>query len=239
MSYLFDGSNDKLTGTFTGSYQDPITLALWVKVTAHPAAIDALVFLGANAASTIDSYALRTESTDDLWACRSEDVAGVGNVATVSALADGAWTPIIGRVTTDGLRDIFVGSSTTTGTSGATRTVANALKYISVGENLAGGADFAGRIAEVSIWNKALTTGEIDRYCRGEPPSGIAAANLVGYWALSADNATQANEGTDAGGDLTVTGAVHDADHPSLSSPGGASLVTLDDWLSDFIHLRM
>lgn len=45
----------------------------------------------------------------------------------------------------------------------------------------------------------------------------IDSANLIGYYSLAVDNATQTNAGVDAGGDLTVSGAAFDADHPSLT----------------------
>jgi hypothetical protein len=87
---------------------------------------------------------------------------------------------------------------------------------------LDGGNDYTGLIAEVAIWNKALADAEITSYMSGEAASTIAAANLIGYWPLSADNATQSNEGLDAGGDLSVSGATFDADHPTIT--GGESL---------------
>jgi hypothetical protein len=54
----------------------------------------------------------------------------------------------------------------------------------------------------------------------GSAASGIAAANLIGYWPLSASSGTQTNLGTDAGGTLTVSGATFSADHPTITGGG-------------------
>ena len=93
------------------------------------------------------------------------------------------------------------------------------VQYIRLGESLTAFNDLYGLLAEVAIWNKALSAGEIASYLAGNDPSAIAAANLIGYWPLSADNATQSNLGTDATGDLTVSGATYEpSDHPTITS---------------------
>ncbi len=43
---------------------------------------------------------------------------------------------------------------------------------------------FQGRIAEVAVWNVALSSGEISALAHGAPPSKIRPGNLVGYWPL-------------------------------------------------------
>lgn len=217
MSYSFDGSNDFLSGAFASTYGDPLTIACFIKVTSHPLANDAIVSLGASSSGTPNSYMLRTGSSDDSWEARSEDTAGSASIATLAgANIDGAWTGIVGVfAASDASRTIYVGSIANTATSSATRSV-TAVQNIRLGENFAGSADFTGLMANVAVWNTALGADDITAFLAGSSPSDISAANLIGYWPLSASNATQSNEGVDAGGDLTVNGAAYSADHPSI-----------------------
>lgn len=240
MSYSFDGSNDFLSGAFTSTYSDPITVACFIKVTAHPLANDAMISLGASSSATPNSYMLRTGSSDDAWEARSEDAAGSASIASLTGVnIDDAWTGIVGVfAASDASRTIYVGSIANTATSSASRSVA-AVQYIRLGENFAGSADFTGLIAHVAVWNIALGTDDITAFLAGSSPTGIQAANLIGYWALDTNNATQSNAGVDAGGDLTVSGATYSADQPSfltkkvklLAVAAAASATGVEGWV--------
>lgn len=222
MSYSFDGANDSLSGSFTSTYADPVTLACFVKLTTHPVAVDTFVCLGNSASSFDDSYRIETGSADDAWRATSRTT-GDSQAEITAFNRDGLWTPVVGVFTSSTLRDLYVAAIGNTAQNTTTRTVADVLQYLRVGEDLSGGRDFAGKLAEIAIWNKALDSSEITAYLGGTAASGIGAANLIGYWPLSASNATQANLGTDAGGDLTVTNATYSADHPTISSSSVAS----------------
>ena len=217
MSYSFDGVNDRMTGAFTSSYAQPVTLACWVKVTTHPVATQVAAHLGNSDGVTNDAVRLQTSATDNYWQANSINSGGSGNSATALKSGDATWMPWIGTFVADNDRTVYI--SDASGNSTTSITVGAALKYLRLGENGGGSVDFAGKLAEFAVWNQALDAGERASYIAGNAASGIAAANLVGYWPLSASNATQANEGVDAGGDLTVTSATYDADHPTIGSP--------------------
>ncbi len=224
MSYSFDGTNDRLTGQFTSTYPAPITMALMVKVAAHPVSVRGLFNLGINSGSDPDSYSIRTSGVDDTWVARSVNTAGTTSAASVVFGIDGVWAGIVARFTSSTLRDIYVQAYANTATDVLNRAVASGSGYfIHIGELLGSVSDFTGNIAEVAVWDKALTQAEIEAYMAFNPSSGIAASNLIGYWPLSASNATQSNDGLDAGGDLTVTGATFDADHPTMVGGGSAA----------------
>jgi hypothetical protein len=218
MSYSFDGLNDKLTGSFTSTYGEPITLACFVKYAAHPADTDNILCLGNSSSSLTDCHLLRTTVTDDNWRAASIDSTGTAANATVIGVnIDGVWAGLVGTFGSTTLRDMYV-QSLSNHTNGTTsRTVADALQFISVGEGFSGGGDVDALIAEVAIWKSDLSDSDITSYLAGTPASSIDATNLIGYWPLSAESGTQSNLGTDAGGDLTVTGATYNADHPSIT----------------------
>ena len=215
MSYLFDGANDSLAGTFSSTYADPVTLACWLKVTAHPVANDAMLMFG-NSSSVIDhSYVLKTSTSDDVWQAVARDTTNSGAVSPVTNV-DGIWAAMVGVFTNNDLRDVYILHPGLTARDTVNKAPNDVLQFIRVGEDLSGLQDYADRLAEISIWNAALTTKDITRYMVGVSAAIIAPANLIGYWPLNANNATQQNLGIDAGGDLTVTGAVFDADHPLI-----------------------
>jgi hypothetical protein len=215
VSYLFDGVNDGLTGTFTSTYTDPITLACFVKVAAHPVAFGTLVQIGNSNASIDETYTIRTSSTDDLWEAVSRNT--LTSNANVTLNIDGVWAGIIGVFINDSLRELYLKTTATMDSNTGNRPVADVNQFISIGLGMGGAQDFTGNIAEAAIWNKALTSADITRYLAGVRALRIAPANLIGYWPLSASNATQENLGVDTGGDLTVTAALFDADHPVIT----------------------
>lgn len=218
MSYLFDGVNDTMTGTFTSTYADPVTLACFVKISAHPIAAQILLTFGNSSSSVDQAYTIRTDVTDNSWTCVSRDTTSAGAVLS-PVNVDGAWAGVVGVFTNDSLRDIYVSSSTLTAQNTTAKAVADVLQFIRAGENFVSSQDLNARLAELATWNKALSLGEIDNYMAGVRASAIGPGNLIGYWPLDTNNATQPNWGIDTGGALSVVGAVFDADHPFVRLP--------------------
>lgn len=70
-----------------------------------------------------------------------------------------------------------------------------------------------GRIAEVAVWDVALSDTEVLELAGGVPPTAVQSADLVAYWPLVSDA-----EDAIGSNDLTVNGAVLDADHPPLGA---------------------
>jgi hypothetical protein len=236
MSYSFDGAGDSLRGQMGTTYTAaPITLACFIKIANHPVAADCFMEFGETSASEDHSNFIRTALADDSWEAVSDAGATSGTATVASVNIDSAsilttynatsgWAGIVGVYTTDSLRDLYIGSIVNTAQNTSTRAV-NALSYLSCGENLPGNQDFTGLMAEVAIWNAALTTAQVAAYQNGVPASQIAPANLIGYWPLSVSNATQTNEGVDTSGDLVVTGAVFSSDHPTMAPVNGPTLI--------------
>jgi hypothetical protein len=222
LSYSFDAANDHLEGVFSSSYGDPITLACWIKISAHPGAINALINLGNSTSTVTDSYFMRIGSGANVYQALCRNSAADDGFAQATKDIGGVWTPLVAVYSSPTLRDMYVADQS--GTNGTSISVTDGCTHVQLGESLANTQDFLGLMAEVAIWNSALSAPEIASYIAGTAASQIAAANLVGYWPLSADNATQANEGIDAGADLSVTGAVFDADHPTITIPTAPSL---------------
>jgi hypothetical protein len=71
---------------------------------------------------------------------------------------------------------------------------------------------FSGKLAEVAIWDIALTTSEIAELAAGATPTTIQSGNLQGYWPLLSD----ATDSSGNGKDLTAVGSptYSSSDHP-------------------------
>jgi len=84
--------------------------------------------------------------------------------------------------------------------------------------------DLDGLIAEVAVWNVALTTGDGVVLSKGTSPLLMRPNNLVAYWPLTSPVATAALEPDLVGGNgMTVTGATVGA-HPHFIPASSPSL---------------
>ena len=223
-SILFDGVNDGMTGTFTSTYADPITIGIKVKYTAHPVAVDVMASLG-NGDTRDDSYMCRTNATDDQFGALSRSSGGgEANANVVKAGLDGVWFSIVCEFPSgDSDRNVFV--EDVTDTNGGDEFVGGALQFLRAGQSLSEAQEFAGRLAEFAIWDRVLTTQEITDYIDDDCTASIGSSDLIGYWSFNVNNATQPNEGVDAGGDLTaMDSAVFDSDHPVMGSCGSGAV---------------
>lgn len=225
MSYLFNAANERMTGTLTSTYAATCTLALYLKTANHPAAASCIMQLGASSSAVADSLALRTTATDNQWGARYTDPAASADTASRTQNVDTTWAPLVATFPSASSRIIRVADYANSGSASAARTASDdVMKYLRIGETLAAAEDLGAAgtfyIAEVAIWNAILSQTDIESYMAGTAASSIAAANLIGYWPLNASNATQSNLGVDAGGDLSVTGATYDADHPTITTSG-------------------
>ena len=217
MSYSFDGANDRLLGSFTSTYADPLTLAAWVKITDHLINTDTILMVGNSNASQDQTYSIRTGNVDNTWRAFSRDTGQ--SAASFTLAADNTWLPIVCKFSSNTSRTVYAGALANSGTNEDARSVGDAIQHIAVGRQIDAAGEFLGLIAEVAVWTGDLSDEDITSFLAGTAASSIDAGNLIGYWPLSADNATQANLGLDAAGDLTVTGAVFDADHPTITTP--------------------
>jgi hypothetical protein len=218
VSFLFDGVNDSLAGTFSSTYGDPITIALFVKVTVHPAAVTWLFATGNSSSSNDNSYANRLTSTDDAWSAIARTTTN-GSATKTAVNIDGVWAGYVGKYTSNTSRTVYIQSLANTATDTTSIVVPDVIQFLRAGTDFANGSDFSGRLAELAIWKIALSDAEITSYLAGTVASSIAASDLIGYWPLSSADLT--NLGVDTGGDLTASGnAAFDADHPTISSSG-------------------
>lgn len=239
MSYLFDANNERITGAFTSNYDLPVTLACWVKkTTSWSSTLDGFMQLSETALDSTDSITIVNANPADRFqavAKNSADVTGAGSYDAATDEYDGVWVLAYGIFTSSTLRRGGLESWANSSTNATSIILTGTLDQIMLGNYDTGAASHLdGWLAECCMWNIALDQTDIDALQTGAEtgvrPNTIQSANVIGYWPLDAANSTQSNEGSDTGGDLTVTGATYSADHPTIT--GGAGGVTLTDSIS-------
>ena len=215
MSYLFDAAAERLTATLGSTYSMPVTIAFQVKMT-HPSAVTTAAMWGNASGSTLDSGEVRTIATPDYWTPRYRDSGGIAATANVSLSCDGAWTPVVAVFTSNASRRIYLGTIGNTNSNTTALAATAGWKYLSFGRALDTSAQFAGRLAELAVWDVALSVDDITSYLSNYSADGIDATNLLAYWSCAAGNTKTA--GVDSVGSLSVSGSTWDPDHPTITS---------------------
>lgn len=137
------------------------------------------------------------------------------------------WVPVISLYTSNVSKRIYIEDSSSAGNLNTQDRDISGLDSFRLGRLMASFGGFEGKIAEVSIWDDALDTSEIDLLnpTAGEGPAAptidtsTSGATCVGYWPLDYDSATQTDESGQANGSFIEVGTtVYDSDHPTITS---------------------
>ena len=230
MSYLFDASTERLNGTFSTARTEPITIFVWIKKQDWSGGSEGIIQLSQDSLDRSPSIGMQLSSTVDAFQGFARDTSDTGSFMTEGVTTDSAnatWWPIWMTVTSDTSRALYETDSTQVDTDVTSIDIGTALDEIMIGNRNTGSNGHASGnvcyIAEVCIWDKVLSSSEMDQLCpggagseAGPVPSTIASANVIGYWTLRNDGNGLTNQGSDTGGDLTATGATANSDHPNV-----------------------
>jgi len=231
-SYLMNTSGEYLEGTFNSTYvvdgSNSITISAWVKVTNWSGSQRGIVNFEEVSGTEDPSVRIWSNNTDRVSASSYD--AGALSSANYDFSVDeydGEWVLVVGVFTSATLRDIYIETSANTATNTVSRTL-DAGDVVRIGNHNQTNAPLQGYIAEVCMWDMALSTDDVDDmqtgFETGPSCSTFETGNLIGYWPLDEDGgAGIENAGTDSGGDLTENGTVtYETDHPTITG-GGAS----------------
>jgi len=184
MAYNFNGTNQFLSMATTPVSNTPLTFACWFNTTNTT---DAQVLMCVNAASSPNRIVMRAvgDLAGDPIRISAVGTTGSGASAdTTSGYSSGVWTHACGVVTSSTSRTAYInGGSSATNT---TNVAVSGIIQASIGVqryNLfpSGQLFFNGSIAEVGIWNAALTAAEIASLAQGMTCDKIRPQSLVFY----------------------------------------------------------
>lgn len=226
-------AGDELRATLAAMHGTPLTVALYLKVAAHPDAFDfALALNNDGSTATFPSAALTFTTTEDQYQARARDSSTGSTSAIHTATAgtfDGVWMGWVGVYTSSTDRDIYIDSVSNTGNDTTNVDMGSALQQLTLCiapvDPPSAGTD--GKIAEVAIWSSALSTADITDYLDNRMAANCLTVTPDAYYSLS--TSSLADESGNGNTTLTNTGTTFDgADHPAITgcdTGGGYSLL--------------
>ncbi len=212
----FDGDDDYVninddnsTNTHLYALDGNITLSSWIKIDGlHSTTYSEVI----SRYGTSNGYILRVKNSSGIIQMVNKNADTEHNISSTKAITDNLWHYIVAtydgsyqRLYIDGIENNStyvganaIGASAGTLTFGATSTLVSELK---------------GNIAETSIWNRALSEREINKYMYISLDGNES--GLLGYWSLNEgdgnityDRSSYANEGNISGAEWNTTAPI-------------------------------
>lgn len=221
MSVILNGTTQylRINANPPGLCSVPITISAWIKLD-NITAIHPIVGFDDG---TADNYLLEARGTiaGDPIAAMVHHLGGSWAIAdTTTGYSASTWTHVVVVFASTTSRSSYInGSSKGTDTTSVTVTwVGNG--YWAIG-SYGGLTSFAaGKIAEVAVWNKALTDTQVGLLAAGSSPNTIEYDNLKAWWPLL-------DSPNDVIGSFTLTpynSPTYSSDHPS----GAGTTINID-----------
>lgn len=214
MSYSFDGSNDYILKNTSVNNTTPITLACWFN--AGNTAVDmGLVNISYSAGTRFNQIQLG--ASGDLMA----RVTGVNTVRSTNTFSLNTWNHAAGVFTSSTSTTVYLngtGEQTITYTS-TLQSILNRFSFgvrINTGTNPVASTYFNGKLAEIAMWQAALTKPEIQELAAGIKPIFVRPESLYIYVPLM-EQVYDYNDNPDSGRPFTLNGGaslVSTSDHP-------------------------
>lgn len=209
MSRLFDNAaSQKLLYTSPVLTAAPMTMSCWFYT--DETTNQTLLALG-NSTNTTDAFRLMLRAPADpsqgVMAATNAPASG-GEVTTTTTYSTNTWHHGAAVFASSSSRSAYLdGGGKATDTASGTPTVDQT--SIGVWDRLVPVGYMSGRIAEVAVWNVALSDEEIVSLAKGFSPVLIRPSALVAYWPLFGNDSPELDRWKSRF-DMTVTGATKD-----------------------------
>lgn len=188
MAYAFNGTSQYLYGNSAPVTGAPLTIACWFQ-RASTGANSICVSLGQTATGATNLYNLLLPPTGGIAFLSNASGSTVTAINSSSGLYPlNTWTHAAGVLASMSSRSVFINGASV----GSTTTAATAptgINSIYIGARWAAGIGnyFPGRLADVGVWNVALTAGEIATLAKGVSASLVRPQSLVFHAPLVRD----------------------------------------------------
>jgi hypothetical protein len=209
MSVVLNGSSQRLYAAAVPGVDCPYTISVWFKSTSASAKQETACLYNTALTRGYELFAEGAVAGDPVRGAQHLSGANFSN--TTTGYNTNVWQHACFVVTSLSSRAVFLNGGSK-GTNTAAVSASTNINTVGVGA-ISTFYYFAGKLAEVALWNKALSDAQVASLAAGAVPTDIEAANLTQYWTLLSD-ATD----TVGGVDLTAVGTpTYDAaDHPAL-----------------------
>ncbi len=207
-SALLSGAPLSMAGWF---YSDDLTILQSILCIADASA-NTFIYLGLNGNQAGDPVEFQTR-----------EAGGSATARTTAGYSANTWHHAAGVTSASNSRSAWIdGGSIDTDGGDVTPT---GLDVSSIGRraDVSPGQHMSGRIAEVGLWNAALTVAEVGILAKGYSPLFVRPQSLVAYWPLIRDEDQDRVGGYDLGAFNTPSIAAH----PPIIYPAPPILVTI------------
>jgi hypothetical protein len=182
MAYDFNGTSQYLNTSFAPASGTPMTIAAWVNPDNRPGVAVCIY-------STVDSDRFQIQFDATVTAATSVNDGIIFGSASSASVSINQWSHICGIFNSSNNRVSY-----TNGTAGSANTTnvapVSSFNSILIGAQQSAGSKVTyldGRIAEVGIWNAALTAAEIASLAKGMTCDKVRPQSLVFYAPLVRD----------------------------------------------------
>jgi hypothetical protein len=196
MAYDFNGTNQYLTIGSCPVSAVPITIAIWYNGDTAPST--AIPFIVVWSSSSNDRINIaKGNAANDIVATYIDE--GVSNAASTAlgAYSTGSWKHACGVFSSNSSRAVYSDGVAATENT-ASLAALSSFDRITIGSNHVASLFHDGKLAEVGIWNVALTADEIASLAKGMTCDKVRPQSLVFYAPL-------VRELQDVKGGLTIT----------------------------------
>jgi hypothetical protein len=191
MARAFTSGSQQWLSTASAPVTDvPLTLCCWAKCNAQFAG---LVSVGAETSATSGHYYRLSVNTDGTVGAFSAAGAAIAAnaAATTSSFTNGTWFHAAGVFSADNSRTVYLNAGSSVSNTNSVNVDPSLVTEVRIGRRhlLIGNETgfFTGDIAEVGIWNAALTAAEIASLADGMTCDKVRPNALVAYFPLIRD----------------------------------------------------
>lgn len=183
MAYDFDGTDDYMESALGANYDVPKTIACWFNSNNSTVAYTLVSLSGGSTSENLSpALALRLSTTATVLATTAAS-GGLSNANTTATYTQGNWHHAAAVWPSAASRTAYLDGADTT--QSASRSTGGALDNLILGQGSGGtynpSQPFNGKLAEVAVWDVALTAAEIQSLVDGFRPSLIRPDKLLWY----------------------------------------------------------
>lgn len=234
MARSFNGSSDKLSYAGALVTAAPLTMAAWIK--RGTTLVNGTVMFIGNSGSfgNVNLWRMNRVFVDDgdaqVLATACTTTTGAASATCVRSVTDwpeGTWGHAAAVFESDSSRYAYAqGVASSQNTTTKTPSGVN-ITTLGKSDNVSGTSWFSGEMAEVGLWNVALSSSDVAVLAAGVCPLLVHPESLVAYWPILGQYSPEID--VRGGANLTLTGSPSATAHPLIYYAAGPMTLGVPD----------